>query len=230
MVRVVLADDSLLVRVAVQHILDAEPEIEVVDVCEDRGSLLASVEANRPDVVLTDIRMPPSHRDEGIEIANLLRDSHPDIGVIVLSQFREGQFVLSLLERGSERRGYLLKDRLADQKQLVYAIETVAAGGSVIDPEVVDSLVAIRSGKQDSPLERLTPREREILGEVAAGKSNGAIAESFVITKRAVERHVGSIFQKLNLPDETEVSRRVKATLVFLTETQTPASRTTPDG
>jgi DNA-binding NarL/FixJ family response regulator len=219
MVRVLLADDSLLVRVAVQHILDAEPHIELVGVCEDRPSLLAAVERSRPDLVLTDIRMPPSLHAEGIEIANLLRDSHPEIGVIVLSQFREGRYVLSLLEHGSERRGYLLKDRLADPKQLVAAVETVAAGGSVIDPAVVDSLVAIRSGRQDSLLERLTPREREILGEVAAGKSNGAIAESLVITKRAVERHVGSIFAKLNLPDETEVSRRVKATLVFLAET-----------
>jgi DNA-binding NarL/FixJ family response regulator len=220
MVRVLLADDSLLVRVAVQHILDAEPQIELVGVCEDQPSLLAAVERDRPDLVLTDIRMPPSLRAEGIEIANLLRESHPQIGVIVLSQFREGRYVLSLLEHGSERRGYLLKDRLADPKELVSAVETVAAGGSVIDPAVVDSLVAIRSGRQDSPLERLTPREREILGEVAAGKSNGAIAESFVITKRAVERHIGSIFAKLDLPDETEVSRRVKATLVFLAETE----------
>jgi DNA-binding NarL/FixJ family response regulator len=222
MSRVILADDSLLMRLALEHILEAEPRIELVGVCEDRPSLLAAVERTRPDVVLTDIRMPPSQRAEGIEIANLLRESHPEVGVIVLSQFREGRYVLSLLEHGSERRGYLLKDKLANPKQLVSAIDTVSAGGSVIDPAVVDALVALRSGSDDSPLARLTPREREVLGEVAAGKSNGAIAESLVISKRAVERHVGSIFAKLELPDEREVSRRVKATLLFLAEAETP--------
>jgi len=223
MPRVILADDSLLIRVALQHILEAEPSVELQEVCEDRPSLLAAVERSRPDVVLADIRMPPSQRAEGIEIANLLRESHPEVGVIVLSQFREARYVLSLLERGSERRGYLLKDRLADPQQLVSAILTVAGGGSAIDPAVVDALVAARAGNNGSPLDRLTPREREILGEVATGKSNGAIADSLVITKRAVERHVGSIFTKLNLPDERDVSRRVQATLVFLAETGTRA-------
>jgi DNA-binding NarL/FixJ family response regulator len=223
MPRVILADDSLLIRVALQHILEAEPSVELQEVCEDRPSLLAAVERRRPDVVLADIRMPPSQRAEGIEIANLLRESHPEVGVIVLSQFREARYVLSLLERGSERRGYLLKDRLADPQQLVSAILTVAGGGSAIDPAVVDALVAARAGNNGSPLDRLTPREREILGEVATGKSNGAIADSLVITKRAVERHVGSIFTKLNLPDERDVSRRVQATLVFLAETGTRA-------
>jgi DNA-binding NarL/FixJ family response regulator len=225
MPRVILADDNLLIRLALQHILEAEPRIELQEVCEDRPSVLAAVDRKRPDLVLTDIRMPPSQRAEGIEIANLLRDSHPEVGVIVLSQFREARYVLSLLEHGSERRGYLLKDRLADPQQLVSAVLAVADGGSVIDPTVVDALVAARAGNEGSPLDRLTPREREILGEVAAGKSNGAIADSLVITKRAVERHIGSIFSKLNLPDEHEVSRRVKATLVFLAETgtRTPA-------
>jgi DNA-binding NarL/FixJ family response regulator len=217
MVRVVLADDSMLVREAIQHILDAEPAIELVQVSDDPASLLDAVERYRPDVVLTDVRMPPS-RDGSIEVAQRLRDGYPDIRVIVLSQHVDAGYALSLLEQGSAGRGYLLKDRLADPAQLVSAIEAVADGGSVIDPKVVESLVSALASKETSRLDRLTRREREILTEVASGKSNGAIARSLVITKRAVERHIGSIFAKLELPDETEVSRRVKATLLFLAE------------
>jgi DNA-binding NarL/FixJ family response regulator len=216
MIRVVLADDSLLVREGVQHILEAAAEIDVVAVCGDRDSLLEAVDRERPDIVLTDVRMPPGQADEGIQVAGLLRESHPEIGVIVLSQYTDPSYVLALLERGSARRGYLLKERLTIGEQLVTGIFEVAAGGSVIDPTVVDSLVTSRGGDQDSPLRQLTPREHEILAEVASGKSNQAIAEKLVITKRAVERHIGSIFSKLDLPDETEVSRRVSATLLFL--------------
>jgi len=218
MVKVVLADDSLLVREGVQHILDDAADIEVVAVCDDRDSLLEPVERKLPDVVLTDVRMPPSGRDEGIQVANLLRESHPEIGVIVLSQYGDPGYVLALLERGSARRGYLLKDRLAVGEQLVAGILEVAAGGSVIDAKVVDTLVGARADDDASALRRLTPREREILAHVASGKSNGAIAKELVITKRAVERHIGSIFAKLDLPAEAEVSRRVTAALLFLAD------------
>jgi DNA-binding NarL/FixJ family response regulator len=222
MIRVALADDSLLVREGVQHILEGSPDMEVVAVCEDRDSLLESIERLQPDVVLTDIRMPPGRGDEGIQVANELRESRPEMGVIVLSQYADPAYVLAVLQSGSARRGYLLKDRLADGEQLTAGIKEVAAGGSVIDAEVVDSLVAVRARDHDSPLRLLTPREREILAEVASGKSNQAIASTLVITKRAVERHIGSIFAKLDLPDESQVSRRVTATLVFLSDQDGP--------
>jgi DNA-binding NarL/FixJ family response regulator len=220
--RIVVADDSLLIREGVRHVLEGAPGIELVGVCDDRDSLLASIDNDRPDVVLTDVRMPPSHRDEGIAVANLLRQTHPEIAVIVLSQYAEPGYVVALLEGGSARRGYLLKDRLSDRRQLLDAIEEVAAGGSVIDAKVVEALVSAHAGKERSLLDALTPREKEILGEVAAGKSNAAISASLVITKRAVEHHISSIFAKLELPDESEVSRRVTATLVFLAEGGTP--------
>jgi DNA-binding NarL/FixJ family response regulator len=218
-VRVVLAEDSLLVREGVQRILENEPRIELVGVYAEPDALLAAIEGDRPDVVLTDLRMPPGQRDEGILIANALRLSQPGVGVIVLSQYADPGYVIALLGGGSAGRGYLLKDRLADRKRLVDAIEEVAAGGSVVDGKVIEALVAAQAGRERSPLDVLTPREREILGEVASGKSNAAIADSLVITKRAVEHHIGSIFSKLDLPDESEVSRRVTATLVFLSET-----------
>jgi DNA-binding NarL/FixJ family response regulator len=231
MIRVVLADDNLLVREGVQRMLDRAPELEVVAVCGDRDSLLEAVERERPDVVVTDIRMPPTLNDEGIQVANLLRDSHPELGVIVLSQYGDAAYVLSMLERGSARRGYLLKERLAAREQLVAGITEVAAGGSVIDAEVVDALVSGRKQGEESPLWHLTPREYQVLAEIAAGKSNSAIARSLVITKRAVERHIGSIFAKLDLPAEGEVSRRVSATLLFLADRQDgTAPRSTPPG
>jgi DNA-binding NarL/FixJ family response regulator len=222
--RVALADDSLLVREGIRMILEGEPGIELVAVCEDRDALLGAVDAERPDVVVTDIRMPPSHRDEGIEIAHRLRDAHPETGVIVLSQFAEADYALRLLARGSERRGYLLKERLADRAQLVAALRIVDEGGSVVDPKIVDELVRAQSARATSPLRRLTPREHEILAELASGKSNQAIAQSLVITKRAVERHITAIFSKLDLPDEAEVSRRVTATLLFLADSRPPAA------
>jgi len=217
-VRIAVADDSLLIREGIRQVLEGAPGIELVAVCDDRDSLLEAIDTTLPDVVLTDVRMPPSHQDEGIAIANQLRDTHPEIAVIVLSQYAEPGYVVALLEGGSARRGYLLKDRLSDRAQLIDAIEEVAAGGSVIDAKVVEALVAAHGDKERSLLDALTPRETEILGEVAAGKSNTAISESLVITKRAVEHHISSIFAKLDLPDESEVSRRVTATLVFLAE------------
>jgi DNA-binding NarL/FixJ family response regulator len=217
-IRVVLADDSLLVREGLEQVLAAEAKVEVVAVCADLPSLLDAIEAERPDVVLTDIRMPPSKSDEGIQVAARLRETRPEVGVIVLSQYSEPVYVLTLLEGGSDRRGYLLKERVHDRSQLVAAVETVAEGGSVIDPRVVEVLVASKARAERSPLAELTPREREVLAEIAQGKSNSAIAESLVLTKRAVEKHINSIFLKLNLSEAHDVSKRVKAALTFLAE------------
>lgn len=216
-VRVALAEDSLLVREGIRGLLEQEPEIDLVATCTDRPTLLAAVERHRPDVVLTDIRMPPSLTDEGIEIANLLRQSHPGMGVIVLSQYADPVYVVSLFEHGSAGRGYLIKDRIGDPSELVDALRTVAEGGSVIDPKVVESLVATRS-VESSRLSKLTSRELEVLELVAEGRSNRAIAQSLFVTKRAVEHHISSIFSKLGLPNESEVHRRVRAALLFLAE------------
>ena len=214
----ILAEDSLLVREGLQQLLLSSPGIEVTATCSDVDSLLEAVDAHRPDVVLTDIRMPPSGTDEGIRVAAHLRESHPEIGVVVLSQYSEPSYVLSLLESGSDRRGYLLKERLHNRGELVSAIDAVARGGSVIDPKIVEVLVAAKARAEQSSLSSLTPREREVLAEMAQGKSNTAIAESLVLTKRAVEKHINSIFMKLGLAGADDVSKRVKATLLFLSE------------
>jgi DNA-binding NarL/FixJ family response regulator len=214
---VVLADDSLLVREGLAQVL-ARNGIEVVASCDDLPSLLDAVDAEEPDVVLTDIRMPPGQTDEGIQAARLLRDRAPSAGVIVLSQFSDPTYALALLESGSDRRGYLLKERVHDGAQLREAVETVAQGGSVIDPRVVEALVHATTRTQGSPLSELTPRELEVLSEIAQGKSNAAIGDSLVLTKRAVEKHINSIFLKLNLSDAGDVSKRVKAALLFLAE------------
>ncbi|HEU4449310.1 MAG TPA: response regulator transcription factor [Gaiellaceae bacterium] len=223
--RVVVADDNLLFREGVQGVLGGEPGIEVVGVCEDLPSLEEAVEHTVPDVVLTDIRMPPTKSDEGIRFALDLRQSRPTVGVIVLSQYAEPGYALALLERGSERRGYLLKERVHDRAQLVSAIESVASGGSVVDPAIIDELVAAKALARRSALADLTPREREVLAQIAQGKSNAAIAESLVLTKRAVEKHINSIFLKLHLSDAEDVSKRVKAALVFLSEAETAGGR-----
>jgi DNA-binding NarL/FixJ family response regulator len=215
-IRLVIADDSYLVREALEQILARQEGIEVVRSCKDHDSLLAALEQERPDVILTDIRMPPTFTDEGIRLAATARERAPDIGVVVLSQFAEPSYALGLLEAGSAGRAYLLKERLNDPRQLVSAIEAVASGGSVIDPRVVDLLVTAQHRLTASPLAELTVREREVLAEVAQGKSNAAIAESLVLTKRAVEKHINAIFAKLGLANMEDVSRRVKATLMFL--------------
>ena len=217
-IRVALAEDSFIVREGLREVLAAQPEIEVVATCGDLRSLLDAVEAEHPDVVLTDIRMPPSKRDEGIQAAAELRKSHPDVGVVVLSQYAEPGYALALLESGSDRRAYLLKERINDRGQLVSAIQEVAQGGSVIDPKIVEVLVAAKTRAERSPLLELTAREQEVLAEIAQGKSNTAIAESLVLTKRAVEKHINSIFLKLDLSYADDVSRRVKAALLFLAE------------
>ena len=217
-VRVVVAEDSLILREGIQELLRSSPGIEVVAACADVDSLLDAVEEYQPEVVLTDIRMPPSGSDEGIRVAATLRESHPEIGVVVLSQFSEPTYVLKLLESGSDGRGYLLKDRVHNRGELVSAIDAVARGGSVIDPKIVEVLVEAKARAESSMLSRLTPREAEVLAEMAQGKSNTAIAESLVLTKRAVEKHINSIFMKLGLAASDDVSKRVKATLLFLAE------------
>jgi DNA-binding NarL/FixJ family response regulator len=217
-IRVVLAEDSLIVREGLHQLLTASPSLDVVATYGDVESLLEEVERDRPDVIVTDIRMPPSNTDEGIRLADHLRENRPSTGVVVLSQYAEPPYVLALLEHGSDRRGYLLKERIHDRGQLVSAIDTVARGGSVIDPKIVEVLVDANSGADRSPLAELTPRERDVLAEMAQGKSNAAIAESLVLTKRAVEKHINSIFTKLGLAGSEDVSKRVKATLMFLAE------------
>ena len=216
--RVVIADDDLLVREGLEQVLARQPNVDVVGSYADLPSLLEAVEVDPPDVVLTDIRMPPSRSDEGIRAAEVLRDTHPGVGVVVLSQYAEPIYALTLLEAGSEGRGYLLKERVHDGAQLLSALETVAAGGSVVDTRVVEVLVADKSRAERSPLADLTPREREVLAQVAQGKNNSAIADSLVLTKRAIEKHINSIFSKLDLSEAEDASKRVKATLAFLSE------------
>jgi DNA-binding NarL/FixJ family response regulator len=214
---VVLADDDYLVRQGIRRVLEAAPDVVVVAECADGDELLAVVDADPPDVVVTDVRMPPSGADEGIRIANRLRRTHPEIGVVVLSQFVEFEYALALLELGSDRRAYLLKDSVSDRRRVVRALHEVAAGGSAFDSRVVDALVARRRAG-GSLMHTISPREREVLAEVAQGKSNAAIAGSLDLSKGAVEKHINSIFAKLGLAGAQDVSQRVKAALMFLDE------------
>jgi DNA-binding NarL/FixJ family response regulator len=214
--RVVLAEDNYLVREGVGKLIDLEPDLEIVAACADYPTLLKAVETTAPDVVVTDIRMPPTGTDEGIRAANEVRDRYPDVGVVVLSQYSEPAYALQFLENGSKGRAYLLMVRVSDIGQLASAIREVARGGSVIDPEVVDKLVTARSRDSRSPLRSLTPRELEVLAEMAQGKNNAAVAASLVLSERAVEKHINSIFFKLGLSEEADVHRRVKAVLLFL--------------
>jgi DNA-binding NarL/FixJ family response regulator len=219
--RIALGEDSLIVREGVTRLVSSAPDLEVVASCADYDELMAAVEREHPDVVLTDIRMPPTWSDEGVRLANVLRQSHPDVGVVVLSQYADPAYVLALFELGSDRRAYLLKERLRDRIALSSAIRSVAAGGSAVDPKVVEVLVSARLRDANSPLAELTSREREVLAEIAQGKSNTAIADSLFLTKRAVEKHINSIFLKFDLGTDADVSRRVKATLVFLAAVDT---------
>jgi len=218
LVKLVLAEDQYLVREGLRRLLEAQEDLEIAAVCEDLDSLLAAVDENRPDVVVTDIRMPPEHTDEGIRAAARLRTTHPDVGVVVLSQYATPAYVLALLEGGSEGRAYLLKERVKDVDQLLGAIRAVAEGGSVMDPKVVEALVAENARAEDSPLNELTPRERDVLREMAEGKNNAAIAESLFLTQRSVEKVIHSIFLKLGLTWETAVHKRVKAVILYLAE------------
>jgi DNA-binding NarL/FixJ family response regulator len=217
-IRLVLAEDHYLVREGVRSLLETRPDLEVAAVCGDLPSLLAAVEAERPDVVVTDIRMPPGETDEGIQAAERLRESRPEVGVVLLSQYANPSYVLALLEGGSARRAYLLKERVKDLGQLVAAIRAVADGGSMIDPKVVEALVAENARGGQSPINQLTPRERDVLREMAEGKNNAAIAAALFLTERSVEKVIHSIFLKLGLTWETTVHKRVKAVILYLAE------------
>jgi DNA-binding NarL/FixJ family response regulator len=216
--RVVVAEDNLLVREGIITLLDHQPGLMVCGACGSYDELMETVERELPDVVVTDIRMPPTGTDEGIRAALALRDSQPGIGVVVLSQYVDPAYALALLERGSEGRAYLLKERVSDATQIVRAIEDVARGGSVIDPVVVEALVAQRQKQRSSALERLTPREREVLDQMAQGRNNAGIAQALFLSERAVEKHINSLFSKLGLTSEVDVHRRVKAVLLYLAE------------
>ena len=220
-IRVVLAEDNALLREGVSRLLERESDLELLGAAADLPSLLTLIDAVRPDVVVTDIRMPPTGTDEGIQAATWLRQEHPDVGVVVLSQFAEPAYALALFEDGSARRAYLLKERVSEVEELVSAIREVAAGRAVIDPTVVEALISARGRRPRSDLDRLTPRELEILGEMATGKNNAAIAGTLVLSERAVEKHSNSIFSKLGLTEERDVNRRVKAVLVYLSGTST---------
>lgn len=216
--RIVLAEDGDLLRAGVLALLEGYDDLDVVATATDLSELLDAVDEFTPDVVLTDIRMPPDYTDEGIRAAAQLRRTHPDVGVVALTQYSDVEYALDLIKDGSNGRGYLLKERVGAVDELVHALRTVAAGGSVIDQLVVDALVATGSRRTDSKLERLTPRELEVLAMVARGLANAAIAAELVITDRAVEKHINSILAKLDLPADAPVHRRVAATLVFLSE------------
>jgi DNA-binding NarL/FixJ family response regulator len=207
-----------VVREFLRTTLESAPEVDLVAVCANRHELDAAIESEDLDVLVTDIRMPPSGAEEGISVAIELRETRPEVGVVVLSQYAEPEYALALLGAGSRGRAYLLKERIRNRQQLIGAIEAVAAGGSVVDPKIVDVLIEARARPARSALAELTPRELELLAEIATGKSNGAIAETLFLTKRAVEKHVNSIFAKLGLPEDRDVSRRVKATLIYLSE------------
>jgi DNA-binding NarL/FixJ family response regulator len=217
-IRLVIADDHLLVREGIRRLLEDQPDIEIAAMCEDLDSLLSAVESEQPDVVVTDIRMPPSNTDEGIQAAERIRERHPDTGVVVLSQYATPSYALALLDSGSARRSYLLKERVQDLEYLVSAIRAVADGGSVIDPKVVEALVAENARGDESRLNQLSPRERDVLREMAAGKSNAAIGESLFLAERSVEKVIHSIFLKLGLTWEEAVHKRVKAVILYLAE------------
>ena len=213
--RVVFADDNFLVREGVAALLNESDEIELVDTVGDPNSLIKAVAEHRPDAVLTDIRMPPTHTNEGIEAAKRIRTEFPETGVVVLSQYVEDDYALDLLADGVGGLGYLLKERVSDLDALVRALGEVSRGGSALDPKVVEALLARRSSDAQSPLELLSEREREVLQEMAAGRNNGAIAKTLYMSERAVEKHISAIFTKLGLNDEGEVNRRVMAVLAY---------------
>lgn len=221
-IRVVLAEDNTLLRQGLVRLLGHSEHLVVNEAVGTLPDLIAAIDRDPPDVVLTDIRMPPTHTDEGIRAAIYCRDNHPSVGVVVLSQYATPGYANTLFAQGSDARAYLLKDRVADVDEVIYAIEAVARGGSVVDPKIVEELVKARSRRPSSPLEQLTSREREILSEIATGKSNAAIANTLFLSERAIEKHSNSIFSKLGLSEEPDVNRRVKAVLLYLSEDRSP--------
>jgi DNA-binding NarL/FixJ family response regulator len=221
-IRVAIADDSFLIREAVALLLARMDGIALVASCGDGTALWDVIETEGLDAVIVDMRMPPAGELEGIEIAKRLREKHPDVGVVLLSQYAEPRYGLDLMHPSAAGRAYLLKDRVHDREELESAIRTVAHGGTMIDPGMVRLLLEAQRQRRDSPVAELTRREQDVLGEMAQGKSNQAIAERLSLTKRAVEKHVGSIFMKLELADEEMVSRRVAAVLLYLAEGRGP--------
>src|SRR5260370_35193732 len=217
-IRVALAEDHVLLREGISRLVAANEDFELVGAASALPQLLAMVAEQVPEVVVADVRMPPTGTDEGIQAAAWIRQNHPRVGVVVLSQYTAPGYALALREHGSSGRGYLLKERVGSVDELARAIRTVAGGGSVIDPTVVDELVRARSQERQPGVSSLTPREAEILAEMAQGKSNSAIAAALFVTERAVEKHTNSIFAKLRLSEEKDVNRRVKAGLVFLSQ------------
>ena len=222
MVRVVFAEDNYLVREGTAALLQTSPEVDLVGTATSLDELMVAVEELRPEVVLTDIRMPPTNTTEGIVAAKRIRAEHPEIGVVVLSQFAEEEYAYDLLKDGAAGLGYLLKERVSDVDELVRAIDEISRGGSVLDPKVVEALVAAKDRMAHSPLAQLTEREREVLEHMAQGQNNASIAKSLFLTERAVEKHINSLFHKLGLSEEPDVHRRVMAVLAFLRES-TPA-------
>ena len=223
MVRVVFAEDNYLVREGTAALLNSSDEVDLIGTATALDELLTAVEELKPDVVLTDIRMPPTNTTEGIDAARGIRADHPDIGVVVLSQFAEEEYAYELLKDGAAGLGYLLKERVSNLDELVRALNEVAKGGSVLDPKVVEALVSAKDRMAHSPLAQLTDREREVLEHMAQGQNNASIAKSLFLTERAVEKHINSLFHKLGLSEETDVHRRVMAVLAFLRESDHPA-------
>jgi DNA-binding NarL/FixJ family response regulator len=216
-IRVALAEDSPLLREGLGGLIKSVPDLELVALCSDLQSIIAAVDRFVPDVVLTDIRMPPHRSDEGVQLARHCRAEHPNVAVVLLSQYVDPRYVKALLDQGAQGRGYLLKEHIANAEELVNAVRAVAAGGSIVDPRVVEALVGVRRLSGDPDLERLTPRELEVLAEMAAGQSNAAIAVSLHITQRAVEKHINSIFSKLGVTHDNLGHPRVRAVLLYLT-------------
>jgi len=216
--RLVLAEDSFLMREGISNLLALDDGLEVVASCENYDDLMAAVEEHHPDAVLTDIRMPPTQTDEGIRAANTIRAEYPEIGVVVLSQYIEPEYATHLFEGGSDGRAYLLKERVADLEELGTALRRVVAGGSMVDSKVVDALIEARARDKPTVLDRLTVREREVLAEMAKGLNNSSIGDELFISQRAVEKHINSIFTKLDLSFEEDTHHRVRAVLLYLTE------------
>ena len=217
--RVVFAEDNYLVREGTVALLGEVDRVEIVATAASFDELIAAVDAHEPDAVLTDIRMPPTGTDEGIRAAKRIRADHPSIGVVVLSQYADDEYAYDLLKDGAGGLGYLLKERVGDVTELVRALDEVTSGGSVLDPKVVEALVAAKDRMAHSPLAQLTDREREVLSLMAQGMNNAAIAKALFLTDRAVEKHINSMFHKLGLTEEPDVHRRVMAVLAFLRET-----------
>jgi DNA-binding NarL/FixJ family response regulator len=224
MVRVVFAEDNYLVREGTAALLQNSSDVELVGMAASLDELLEKVEELNPEVVLTDIRMPPTNTTEGIDAAKRIRAEHPEIGVVVLSQYAEEEYAYDLLKDGAAGLGYLLKERVSDLEEVVRALNEVSKGGSVLDPKVVEALVSAKDRMAHSPLLKLTEREREVLENMAQGKNNASIAKALFLTERAVEKHINSLFHKLGLSEETDVHRRVMAVLAFLRESDHSAS------